>query len=142
MTEVIISERRIESINATIAATTATTTATNTADHPSVDISGIAIDVSDKEAVQAVATAQSLNMEECVNGIRASTILPGEVATPIMQSRAVPPSPEELAKMLQPEQVAQAVLFVAQMPPSVCVNEILISPTWNRSYPSVQTMSR
>lgn len=88
-----------------------------------------------------VAATHSLNMEECVNGIRASAILPGEVATPIMQSRAVPPSPQEQAKMLQPEQVAQAVLFVAQMPPSVCVNEILISPTWNRSYPSVKAMS-
>lgn len=89
-----------------------------------------------------VATAQSLNMEECVNGIRASTVLPGEVATPIMQSRAVPPSRQELAKMLQPEQVAQAVLLIALMPPSVCVNEILMSPTLNRSYPSVQAMSR
>jgi len=85
-----------------------------------------------------VAMSQSLNMEECVNNIRSTAILPGEVATPIMQSRAVPPSAAELARMLKPEQVAQTVLFVTQMPPSVCVNEILISPTWTRSYPSVQ----
>lgn len=89
-----------------------------------------------------VAMSQSLNVEECVNGIRSCAILPGEVATPIMRSRAVPPSEEELARMLQPEQVARAVLFVAQMPASACVNEILISPTWNRSYPSVQSRLR
>ena len=25
-------------------------------------------------------------------------------------------------------------IFVASMPPHVCVNEILISPTWNRGF--------
>ena len=30
--------------------------------------------------------------------------------------------------------LGEAILFVARMPASVCVNEILISPTWNRAY--------
>lgn len=89
-----------------------------------------------------VAMSQSLNVEECVNGIRSTAILPGEVATPIMQSRAVPPTKQELSLMLQPEQVAQTVRMVALMPATVCVNEILISPRWNRSYPSVQARLR
>jgi len=93
-----------------------------------------------KHAVCAMSL--SLNMEECVNGIRSTTILPGEVATPILMSRAVPPSDEEQSRMLQPEQVADAVLLVAKMPASVCMNEILMSPTWNRSYPAVQAKSR
>ncbi len=93
-----------------------------------------------KHAVGAL--TQSLNVEECINGIRACAIFPGEVATPILDKRAVPPSAEERARMLQPEHVAEAACFVAAMPPAVCVNEILMSPTWNRSYPSVQALLR
>lgn len=87
-----------------------------------------------KHAVGAL--TMSLNSEECVNGIRACAIYPGEVATPMLQARAVPPTPQELARMLQPEQVAAAVRFVAEMPATACVNEILISPTWNRAFPA------
>ena len=38
-----------------------------------------------------------------MNGIRATSILPGEVATPILEKRPVPPSPEVRAQMLQAE---------------------------------------
>jgi NADP-dependent 3-hydroxy acid dehydrogenase YdfG len=76
----------------------------------------------------------SLNDEECVNGIRACVIYPGEVATPILRNRPKPPSPEEIARMLQPEDLGQTIRFVAEMPPRVCVNEVLISPTWNRFF--------
>ncbi|MCW5731506.1 MAG: SDR family oxidoreductase [Alphaproteobacteria bacterium] len=79
-----------------------------------------------------VAMSASLNLEECVNGIRCCCICPGEVATPIMQRRPVPPAPEELARMLQEEDMGRTIRFVAEMPPHVCVNEIVISPTWNR----------
>ncbi len=83
-----------------------------------------------KSAVLAL-TAQ-INIEECKNGIRATSILPGEVATPILEKRPVPPSPEERARMLQPEDLGRAVLFVATLPPRVCINELMITPTWNR----------
>ena len=76
----------------------------------------------------------SLNDEECVNGIRACVIYPGEVATPILKNRPNPPSPEEIARMLLPEDLGRAIAFVAEMPPRVCVNEILITPTWNRFF--------
>jgi NADP-dependent 3-hydroxy acid dehydrogenase YdfG len=39
--------------------------------------------------------------------------------------------------MLQPEDLGRTIAFVAGMPPRVCINEILISPTWNRTF--VQT---
>ena len=61
----------------------------------------------------------------------------GEVATAILQQRPVVPSEQEQARMLQPEDCGRAIAFVASMPPRVCVNEILISPTWNRGF--VQT---
>jgi NADP-dependent 3-hydroxy acid dehydrogenase YdfG len=80
------------------------------------------------------ALTMSLNDEECVNGIRACVIYPGEVATPILRNRPKPPSPEEIARMLQPEDLGQTIRFVAEMPPRVCINEVLISPTWNRFF--------
>ena len=41
---------------------------------------------------------------------------------------------EERARMLQAEDLGDLILFVATRPKHVCVNEVLISPTWNRSY--------
>ncbi|WP_315785738.1 MULTISPECIES: SDR family oxidoreductase [unclassified Bradyrhizobium] len=87
---------------------------------------------STKHAVLAL--THSFNMEECVNGLRACCLMPGEVATPILEQRPVVPSAAEQARMLQPEDLGRTIAFVANMPPRVCVNEILISPTWNRGF--------
>jgi NADP-dependent 3-hydroxy acid dehydrogenase YdfG len=81
-----------------------------------------------------VALSESLNQEECGYGIRSCCICPGEVATPILDKRPVPVSAQDKARMLQAEDLADTILFVARLPTSVCVNEILISPTWNRGY--------
>jgi NADP-dependent 3-hydroxy acid dehydrogenase YdfG len=79
-----------------------------------------------------VALTESINMEECMHGIRATSILPGEVATPILEKRPVPPPQSERARMLQAEDLGKTVLFIATLPGRACVNEIVISPTWNR----------
>jgi NAD(P)-dependent dehydrogenase (short-subunit alcohol dehydrogenase family) len=79
-----------------------------------------------------IALSESINMEECANGIRATSLLPGEVATPILEKRPVPPSQAERARMAQPEDFGKAILFVATLPARTCVNELIISPTWNR----------
>lgn len=81
-----------------------------------------------------VAVGQSFNMEEGANGLRATVILPGEVATPLLEKRPVPPPQEEIDRMLQPEDLGATIRFVAELPLRVCVNEILISPTWNRVF--------
>jgi len=81
-----------------------------------------------------VALTETLNMEECVNGIRACALCPAEVATPILDRRPIPPSPEERARMLQGDDIGRAIRWVAEQPAHVCVNEITISPTWNRMY--------
>ena len=81
-----------------------------------------------------VALSESINQEECVNGIRSCCICPGEVATPILDNRPVPVTDEQKAQMLQSEDLGETILYVARMPKTVCVNEILISPTWNRGY--------
>lgn len=81
-----------------------------------------------------VALTESINLEECVNGIRACAICPNEVATPIMDRRPVPPTAEERGRMLQLEDLGNTIRFVAEMPPHACINQIIISPTWNRGY--------
>jgi NADP-dependent 3-hydroxy acid dehydrogenase YdfG len=81
-----------------------------------------------------IALTHDFNMEECVNGLRATCIMPGEAATPIMTNRPVPPAKEELERMMQPEDLGRTIRFIAEMPPRVCVNEVLISPTWNRIF--------
>lgn len=81
-----------------------------------------------------VAMSHSINLEECVNGIRSSVLCPGEVATPIMTFRDPPEPPEALARMVQPEDMGNLVVFVAKQPPHVCLNEIVVSPTHNRGY--------
>lgn len=81
-----------------------------------------------------IAVTESINIEECTNGIRATSILPGEIATPIMEKRPVPPSPEDRARMAQPEDLGSAILFLAEMHPRTCISEMIIAPTWNRFY--------
>ena len=85
-----------------------------------------------KHAVTAM--TETINMEEGVNGIRACAICPAEVATPIMDRRPVPPSAQDRARMLQPEDLGQTIRFIAEMPAHACINQIIISPTWNRMY--------
>lgn len=81
-----------------------------------------------------VAMSHTINLEECLNGIRSTVVLPGEVATEIMQFRDPPELPETLARMVQPEDMGAVIAFVAKQPPHVCVNEMWVSPTHNRSY--------
>ena len=89
-----------------------------------------------------VAMSAHLNQEECVNGIRSCALCPAEVATPIMEKRPVKPSDEDIARMLQPEDLGNAILWIAQQPPHVCINELLISPTWNRIFLGASDLKR
>ena len=74
----------------------------------------------------------SLIVEERNNGIRATALCPGEVATPILEQRPVPVSAEDQARILQSEDLGEVIKFIAQQPEHVTLNEILINPTWNR----------
>jgi NAD(P)-dependent dehydrogenase (short-subunit alcohol dehydrogenase family) len=81
-----------------------------------------------------VAMSQTINMEEFVNGIRSSVICPNEIATPILDLRPVPVPQEDRDRMIQPRQMADLILYIARLPPGICLNEYDISPTWNRGY--------
>jgi NADP-dependent 3-hydroxy acid dehydrogenase YdfG len=72
--------------------------------------------------------AMGVAAEEKAAGVRVSSIYPGEVNTPILDVRPEPVSAQRKQAMLQPEDVATAVLFVASLPPHVAVPEIVITP--------------
>jgi len=96
-----------------------------------VTVSGAAYSAS-KRAM--IAMSNGINMEECTHGIRSCVVCPAETATEIMRSRPQPPSEEEMARMLQPEDLGKTIRFVCEMPAHACINEIIMSPTWNRLY--------
>jgi NAD(P)-dependent dehydrogenase (short-subunit alcohol dehydrogenase family) len=80
------------------------------------------------------AMTESLNIEEGIHGIRATAVCPGEVATPILDKRPVPVSAEDKARMVQADDCGELMLFLARLPAHVCINDLTISPTWNRMY--------
>jgi NAD(P)-dependent dehydrogenase (short-subunit alcohol dehydrogenase family) len=71
--------------------------------------------------------------EERENGIRITNVFPGEVNTPILDQRPVPPPPEHRAQILQPEDIARTVLLLAELPSRAHVPELIIKPT-SQSY--------
>jgi NADP-dependent 3-hydroxy acid dehydrogenase YdfG len=75
------------------------------------------------------ALAGCLAGEELESGIRVSSIYPGEIDTPILEERPTPVTAEQRAKILKPEDVAAAILWVAGLPPHVSVPELVIKPT-------------
>jgi NADP-dependent 3-hydroxy acid dehydrogenase YdfG len=87
---------------------------------------------STKRAVLAL--TETINMEECVNGIRATSLSPAGIDTPLLDKRPKPPTPETRATLLKPADVASITRYVAGLPPHVCINEILMSPTLNLPY--------
>jgi len=70
-----------------------------------------------------------LAAEEKDSGVRVSVIYPGEVDTPLLEVRPQAVSAEQRQQILQPEDVAAAVLFVVTLPPRVSVPELVIKPT-------------
>lgn len=87
---------------------------------------------STKRAVLAL--TETINMEECVNGIRATSISPAGIDTPLLDKRPQPPSAEIRAGLLKPQDMANVCRYVAGLPPHVCMNEILMSPVLNSAY--------
>jgi NADP-dependent 3-hydroxy acid dehydrogenase YdfG len=89
-------------------------------------IGGVAYNAS-KFAMAALGL--TVGEEERNNGIRVTTIYPGEVETPILDDRPVPVSAEHRARILQPEDIAAAVVMIAQLPPRAQIPELVMIPT-------------
>lgn len=80
----------------------------------------------------ARAMMQALHTELRNKGIRATTILPAEVDTPILDKRPLPPDAQARSTMMQPEDVARAILTCCLMPQRTVIEEIIMSPTFQR----------
>lgn len=89
------------------------------------DVSGIAYQAS-KSGLDGI--ARGTMIEEKEHGIRTSVIYPGLCDTPLMLKRPVKPSEETLQQALQPEDIAEACLFLAALPSRCHVPELVIQP--------------
>lgn len=65
-------------------------------------------------------------------GIRCTTIFPGEVDTPILDNRALPPDKATLALMMQPEDISAAVMMAVSLPERANVSELMITASYPR----------
>ncbi len=89
-------------------------------------LGGVAYNAS-KFAMSALGT--SVGLEAGKDGVRVTNIYPGEINTPILDERPNPVSDEHRARILQPEDVAAAVLLAASLPPEAHIPELVIKPT-------------
>ncbi len=90
------------------------------------DVSGAAYQAS-KHGLSGLAHA--VRIEEKVHGIRTSVIFPGLCRTELLDKRPAPTPPEILAKALEPEDVADAVLALARLEPRAVVPEMELLPS-------------
>jgi serine 3-dehydrogenase len=89
------------------------------------DLSGAAYQAS-KRGVLGLAHA--IRMEEKLNGIRTSVVCPGLTNTELVEQRPVKVSPEVLAQALQPEDVAETILYIAKLPARAAIPELHMVP--------------
>lgn len=68
-----------------------------------------------------VGFTECLIAEEKANGIRATAICPGYVATPMVAGSGV-----DHSEMIQPEDIARTVLYLLDLSPKVIVREIVV----------------
>jgi len=90
------------------------------------DVSGVAYQAS-KHGLTGL--AHGTRVEEKENGIRTTIIFPGLCKTEILDKRPVPTPTEIIEQALEPEDVAEAVCFVAELPPRAVVPELQLFPS-------------
>ena len=70
----------------------------------------------------------AINAEERGRGIRACSIFPGDIDTPILAKRPVVPDEAARAKMMQPEDIAACALLAINLPARVIIEEMIVRP--------------
>ncbi len=87
-----------------------------------------------KYAVHAI--TETIREEVCGSDVRLINIAPGMVETDLVESSTDEEAKsgwwdyaKEIGGALQPESIAQSILFAYQMPQSVCVREMVVCPT-------------
>lgn len=90
------------------------------------DVSGVAYQAS-KHGL--VGLAHGARVEEKSNGIRTTVLFPGLCDTEILAQRPVPTQRDVLDQALLPEDIAEAVLFLAKLPARAVVPEMQLWPS-------------
>jgi NAD(P)-dependent dehydrogenase (short-subunit alcohol dehydrogenase family) len=70
---------------------------------------------------------QQINAEERRHGVRACSICPRDINTPLLDKRPQPPTAEARTRMIQPEDIAACVWLVATLPSRAIVEEISVA---------------
>jgi NADP-dependent 3-hydroxy acid dehydrogenase YdfG len=84
--------------------------------------------------IAAKAYMEVLSSEVRRYGIRCTTVYPGEVDTPILENRALPPKQDVRELMLQSEDISAAVMMAVSLPHRATATEIAVSPTAPRDF--------
>lgn len=74
-----------------------------------------------------------LNFELTHTGVRAGVVIPGEVDTPIMDNRPVPPTQEDRRTMVSVDECVSALTMMASLPQGSTISELIIRPTVQRA---------
>lgn len=90
------------------------------------DVSGVAYQAG-KHGLSGL--AHGTRIEEKEHGIRTTVIFPGLCDTEILTRRPTPTPPEILDQALDPRDIAEAVLFVANLHPRAVVPELQLLPS-------------
>ena len=77
----------------------------------------------------ALTIMKYINSELRNTGVRASTIIPAEVNTPLLDKRAVRPPMEDRDTMMGPRDVAEAILLCATLPQRTVIEQIVMTPS-------------
>lgn len=70
----------------------------------------------------------AINAEERAHGIRACSIFPGDIDTPILDKRPVVPDAAARAKMMTPEDIAACALLAINLPSRAIIEEMTVRP--------------
>lgn len=70
-----------------------------------------------------------INNEYPESRIRASVVIPGEVNTPILDSRPVSPDDAARATMAGAEDAAEVITMIARLPQRTAIPELILQPT-------------
>jgi NAD(P)-dependent dehydrogenase (short-subunit alcohol dehydrogenase family) len=70
---------------------------------------------------------QQINAEQRAHGVRACSLCPRDINTPLLDQRPQPPAADVRARMLQPEDLAACAWLVATLPSRVVLDEISLS---------------
>lgn len=79
-----------------------------------------------------VGLSHTVNVEEWRNGIRCTALCPGEINTPFIDRRAIVPGEADRNQMMQPEDVAEMIVFLVTLNPRVTIPELWCVPTVRR----------